>query len=156
MKKVIILCFIAHLVSCTVSNRLSESEKESISTEVRNMFEEYHQAVAQNGLLGEFSFLDSSDNFFWVPPGYNSAINYDSVRAILEQNNALFNDVSFSWKELRIFPISTEIANYSGLVQSRMIDTAGVQIHAKIIESGTVILREDGWKILSGQSRLLE
>jgi len=36
-----------------------------------------------------------------------------------------------------------------------MIDTSGVKSSVQIIESGTVIKRKDGWKLLSGQSATL-
>jgi len=36
-----------------------------------------------------------------------------------------------------------------------MIDTSGIKSSAIIIESGTVIKRSDGWKLLSGQSAIL-
>jgi hypothetical protein len=33
-----------------------------------------------------------------------------------------------------------------------MTDTSGIINNIKMIESGTLILRKDGWKLLSGQS----
>lgn len=150
------LCIVATVLSCVDSKQLSEDDKEQVRHHVKQMFDDYHLAVATNGLKGEFSFLDSSNDFFWVPPGYNSALDYDSVRSILEQNHAGYNDVSFSWHQLEVYPLSTEIANYSGIVNSTMTDTTGTKFTMQIIESGTVILRKDGWKILSGQSRLLD
>ncbi|MDW7690645.1 hypothetical protein R9C00_22195 [Flammeovirgaceae bacterium SG7u.111] len=53
---------------------------------------------------------------------------------------------------LEVFPLTNEIANYSGTVRGRMVDKSGVETNVTIIESGTVIKREDGWKLLSGQS----
>ncbi len=54
-----------------------------------------------------------------------------------------------------MFPLSEKIANYSGIVKGSMIDTSGIKASVLIIESGTVIKRLDGWKLLSGQSAVL-
>jgi len=100
--------------------------------------------------------LDKSSDFFWVPPGYNTALSYDSVKNILEINSKAYRSVEFQWDTIQIFPLTNEIANYSGIVNGIMIDTSGIKSTVSIIESGTIIKREDGWKLLSGQSRLLE
>jgi len=99
--------------------------------------------------------LDQSTDFFWVPPGYKSALSYDSVRQILEINAKSFRAIEFNWDTLQVFPLSDKIANYSGIVKGSMIDTSGIKSSVIIIESGTVIKRSDGWKLLSGQSAIL-
>ncbi|MDW7690644.1 hypothetical protein R9C00_22200 [Flammeovirgaceae bacterium SG7u.111] len=65
-------------------------DKEKVKEEVAQMFDEYHAAIKKEGLKGEFYFLDSSSDFFWVPPGSATAMNYDSVRRILETNALLY------------------------------------------------------------------
>ena len=130
--------------------------KESVSREVETMFDNYHLDIKAGGLTAEFKYLDNSSDFFWVPPGYGSALTYDSVRSILEKNAKAFTNIDFHWDTLQIFPISNEVATYSGIVGGTMTDTAGVKSIIKIIESGIVIKRKDGWKLLSGQSAALE
>ena len=80
------------------------------------MLKEYHAAIEKDGLTAEFQYLDHSADFFWVPPGYTSALTYDSVRTILTQNAKGFSAITFEWDTLQIFPLSEEIANYSGVV----------------------------------------
>lgn len=143
------------LGSCTQTKELKASEKEQIVAEIREMFENYHNDIKEDGLTAEFDYLDHSSDFFWVPPGYNSALSYDSVRGILEINAKSFSEVVFEWNTLQIFPLTNEIANYSGIVAGAMMDTSGIMRKMLIIESGTVIKRPDGWKILSGQSAVL-
>ncbi len=123
-----------------------------VEVEVAKMFDEYHRAIAKDGLLGEFSFLDTSANFFWVIPGYNSAIGIDSVKAILTATAPMFSEVHFHWQTLDIFPLSNTLANFTGITKGSMKDTSGVDSQVSIVESGTVIKRKDGWKLLSGQS----
>lgn len=141
------------MVSC---GRTEEApDKNRLTGEVRAMLKAYHQAIAEEGLTAELEYLDRSPAFFWVPPGYETALSYDSVSAILKKNATTLRLAEFEWDTLRIFPLTDEIANYSGIVRGRTIDTAGVETKISIIESGTVIKRKDGWKLLSGQSALI-
>ena len=149
------ILFLALLTCCAEPKKLSSNNKENIDNEVRDMFDQYHEAIAKKGLLGEFDYLDDSEDFYWVPPEVTSALNYDSVKTILEANAKGFQKIRFHWDTLIVFPLSKTIANYSGIVKGIMTDTAGVDFPVAIIESGTVIKRDDGWKLLSGQSATL-
>ena len=131
-------------------------DKAQIIGEIEIMFNDYHDAIKQNGLPAEFDYLDDSEDFYWVPPGFQSAIKYDSIKAILIQNNKSIQSIAFEFETLEIFPLSSKIANYSGIVKGEMVDTANVTSKFKIIESGTLIKRADGWKLLNGQSRSLD
>ncbi|MCB0279176.1 MAG: nuclear transport factor 2 family protein [Calditrichaeota bacterium] len=155
MKKLSFIALLIGLYYCgSVANDVDEADLDGIRNEIKEMFTAYDDSVRSKGLLGEFDFLDNSDNFFWVPPGYNSALSYDSVRSILTQNAPNFKSVHFQWIDQKINPLSKKIANYTGLVKSEMIDLNDVKTTLFILESGTVIKRDDSWKILSGQSRI--
>lgn len=143
------------LTSCFQTDKLNESEKEQIINDVIEMFGNYHNDIRKEGLTAEFKYLDPSTDFFWVPPEYKSTLSYDSVRKILEINAKSFQAIEFNWDTLQVFPLSDKIANYSGIVKGSMIDTSGIKSSVLIIESGTVIKRSDGWKLLSGQSAIL-
>lgn len=143
------------LYSCTETESTEVFDKDKVKQEVVQMLSDYHEDIRKEGLTAEFKYLDSSENFFWVPPGYESALTYDSVRSILEKNAKAIRSVSFTWDELQVFPLSDKIANYSGIVQGIMTDTAGIESKPKIIESGTVIKRKDSWKLLNGQSAVM-
>lgn len=131
-------------------------DKTQIVSEIEMMFNDYHEAIKQNGLPAEFDYLDNSNDFFWIPPGYKSTVKYDSIKAILIENNKSIQSISFEFETLEIFPLTPEIANYSGSVKGEMLDTSNVTSNFKIIESGTLIKRADGWKLLNGQSRNLD
>ena len=155
IKQTFCMIFLVTLISCDQSNKLNETEKELIISEVIEMFDNYHNDVKEDGLTAEFKYLDQSDDFFWVPPGYKSALAYDSIRHILENNAKSFQAIEFKWETLQIYPLSEKIANYSGIVKGSMTDTSGNKSSVIIIESGTIIKRSDGWKLLSGQSAVL-
>ena len=156
MRNYLAVIILLLLNSCVQTEKLNASEKELVVADVREMFNNYHSDIRKNGLTAEFKYLDKSPDFYWVPPGYNSALTYDSVYTILVNNAKLFREIIFEWDTLQVFPLTNEIANYSGIVKGSMTDTAGIVTSVLIIESGTVIRRPDGWKLLSGQSAVLE
>jgi len=143
------------LFSCAPSPELNSAKKDEIRKEVQQFLMNYHEAIAKDGLTAEFDYLDASPNFFWVPPGYASALKYDSVRSILESNAKNFSEVQFTWRTLDLFPMSNSFVNFSGIVDGKMTDLSGVTAQMSILESGTIIKRAEGWKLLSGQSRML-
>jgi len=156
MKQIVFITITAFIISCNEANNTGELNKEKVKTEVSEMLHNYHKDMNNLGLLSEFKYLDSSADFFWVPPGFNSALSYDTVKAILETNAKALSKIEFHWDSLQIFPLTNEIANFSGIVKGFTMDTAGTKTNLLIIESGTVIKRKDGWKLLSGQSATLE
>jgi hypothetical protein len=152
----LILLAILLTYSCKQNCPPESYDPESVRLEAVLMLKQYHDAIAQGGLLAEFDYLDNSDDFFWVPPGYRSALSYDSVNAILKQNALMFSQVNFYWETLDVKPLHHELASFTGIVSGIMTDTSGTQSQMRIIESGTLIKRNDGWKLLNGQSALLE
>jgi len=144
------------LISCDAIGTSDPLDKEQLRQEIRQMLHNYHRDIAGEGLTAEFKYLDPSEDFFWVPPGYGTAITYDSVRKILEQNALTLKLASFSWDTLEVFPLSEKIAGFTGIVTGKLIDTKDVESVVRMIESGTLIKRKDGWKLLSGQTAVLD
>ncbi|AUP80448.1 hypothetical protein [Flavivirga eckloniae] len=135
---------------------LSHDGKEAIKLEIKQMFENFHNDIKKNGLTSEFKYLDDSSDFFWVPPGYKETLDYDTVKKILIDNSKKVNFIEFSWENIKIYPLTKNIANYSGVVKCVQTVTNHDPLTFKLIESGTLIKREDGWKFLNGQSRNLQ
>jgi len=157
MKKLVLVSLVLVLLyACNQTDSFNKSEKEKIISDIVKMFDNYHNDIKKDGLTSEFKYLDHSDDFFWVPPGYKSALSYDSVKNILEINARYQKSIEFSWDTLQVFPLSPKIANYSGIVNGTIVDNSGTKSSITIIESGTVIKRLNGWKILNGQSAILE
>ena len=151
----LMLIFCVVLLSCQEQSVQVEINKPQVVSEVTTMFNNYHEAIKQKGLTGEFPYLDNSSDFYWVPPEFSSALNYDQVCAILTQNAPAMKSVSFHWNSLTIHPLTNEIASFTGVVSGVTVDTSGNEQSMSLIESGTVIKRKDGWKLLCGQTSLL-
>ena len=141
--------------NCDSSTSLSASEKLAISSAVRQTLNNYYNDVKQSGLTAEFKYLDSSSDFFWAPPGYSSAISYDSVARLLRQNAPNFQSITNTFDTLSVIPLSKELATYTGRLQSTMVDTAGKSTTTTLVETGVLIKRTDGWKLLSGQTTVV-
>ena len=151
---IILLLFVA--TSCEKPNTsLTASEKETIIQTTRQTLNNYYNDIKQDGLLAELKYLDNSSDFFWVPPGYTTSISYDSVITILKQNAPAFKSIVNTWDTLRIIPITKELATYTGRLHSSMTDTSGAVSEFKLVETGILIKRKDGWKLLSGQTSIM-
>lgn len=151
----IIISSIYVLSSCRQSSELTASEKREISEEVHTMLGHYFEDMNKEGLLSEFRYLDNSSDFFWVPPGYSTSISYDSVAVILKATAPSLRSIDYKWETLRIIPLSAGLATFTGIIQGVITDTTGTVTKLRLIETGTVIRRKSGWKLLNGQTAIL-
>lgn len=135
---------------------LTDQEKDAIVKEVRQTLNDYYAAIRDKGLTAEFNYLDSSDNFFWVPPGSSISLSYDSIYEILNQNAPLYQSINNSWDTLRIHPLTNDYATYTGKLTSIMTDTSGIVTKIKLAETGLMVKRESGWRLQSGQTSIVE
>ena len=142
-------------VSCTPSETFTESEKAEVIKAGTETLDNYYNDIRKEGLKAEFKYLDNSKDFFWVPPGYNSPLSYDSVASILNANALLYKSIDNSFDTLSIIALSKQFATYTGRLRSVMTDTAGKTATYAMIETGILIKRKDGWKLLSGQTSML-
>ena len=152
---VLLMAILVMTISCKKTVSLSPEETEQVKFAVNKMLHAYHDAINEGGLTAEFDYLDNSREFFWVPPGYEQALDYDSVKTILNQNAPTLEKVNFKWEHLSIIPLKIDLASFHGVVAGQMLDTAGTSSEIRIIESGLIIKRKSGWKLLNGQSALL-
>lgn len=157
MKQLILLLLTGFvLASCQDAVTLTDEEQQLVRAEVRQMLTTYDEEVRKNGLPAEFKYLDNSPDFFWVPPGYTSPISYDSIASIIKGNASRYSLVDNRWDTLAIYPLTRELATFSGRISSTLAPVDGIVISTSLMETGTVIKRKDGWKLLNGHTTLLE
>ncbi len=155
MKQIRYLLVSFAIASCSAPNELTETEKNFIIQEVRQTLKQYYQDIKANGLKAEFKYLDHSPDFFWLPPGYSHALSYDSVASVLIQNAPNFTLIENSFDTLHIVPLSQTLASYTGRLHSFMTDTSGKLNSFSLVETGVLVKRRDGWKLLLGQTGVL-
>jgi len=151
----IILALLTITCCSPATTSQSEIDKKQVLDSVRHTLANYYVAIKKEGLTAEFRFLDSSADFFWVPPNYATAILYDSVANIINQNARAFKTVDNTWDTLRINYLTPELASYTGRLRSITTDTSGRVFTFTMVETGLVIKRKDGWKLLSGQTSMV-
>ena len=130
-------------------------EKEKIRQHIDQTLHKYFEEVKANGLTAELNYLDTSEHYFWVPPGYSAPVNYDSVKTILTQRAGDFLLVDNSWDTLTIQVLKEDIATFTGIITSRLVNTEKDTFAFRLIESGVLIKRKSGWKMLNGQTSLI-
>lgn len=143
------------LISCGSNTELTSSDKAQIIDEVKQTLNNYYDDIRKSGLEAEFSYLDNSEDFFWVPPGYTKPASYEEIVTAIKGNAARFRKVDNAFENLQVIPLTKDLATYSGKLHSVMTDTAGQTMQASLVETGLMIRRQDGWKLLSGQTTVL-
>lgn len=156
MKKILRLSLILTLFSCSQPTGMTEAEKKTIIEDVRKTFINYYNDVRKHGLTAEFKYLDSSEDFFWVPPGFGGPISYDSVVAILTPADKQFRRIDNILDTIRIIPVSRDMAIYTAKLHSNTLDTSGNNVLTGLLETGVLIKRKEGWKLLSGQTSIIK
>lgn len=151
------LCTLACILvlSCNQSNH-SSSKHDNVRSEIKTIFDNYYNDIRKDGLLAELKYLDSSAQFFWVPPGYLNYVSYDSVAAAIRRNAALLKSVDNRYDSLLIVPLSGDHAQFVVRTVSTTVDGGGETTKTAFIESGVMVKRNNGWKFLSGHTSILE
>lgn len=153
----ILLTFFSLLVCCmqATSQQLSDAAKKTVRSEVIQTLSNYSRDISNEGMAAEFSYLDSSADFFWVPPGYSSALSFDSVASILRINQKNYRKINNVFDTVSVIPLTASLAAYTARIRSSMTDQKGTLTRMMLIETGLLVKRKDGWKLLNGQTSLL-
>lgn len=137
------------------SPELTERDQVKIIEEVTKMLENYCADIKSEGFLAELEYLDTSSQFFWIPPGYKSPISYDSVTTLIKENAPMYSLIDNEWESLEVKALSRDMASYAGQLHSFMMDTSGMSQKRRMMESGIAIRRGNGWKLLNGQTSFI-
>jgi len=150
------LCFLLFLIffSCNQSDKSAGND--NIRNEIKSTIDSYYNDIRKEGLLAEFKYLDSSKQFFWVPPGYLNYAGYDSIAAAIRRNAASLKSVDNRYDSLLIVPLTNDYVQFVMRTISTTVDSNGDTSRTAFIESGVMAKRKDGWKFLSGQTSVLE
>lgn len=152
---ILLLCMFAAACN-TPAPETTGYDKMADVTAVKQMLDEYCKAIKEGGLTAEFQYLDSSADFYWVPPGYTSPLGYDTVAAMLKHNAPAYASVDSRYEGVHVVSLTKDIASYTARVSSAVTDTAGNTSVMQLLENGVAIKRTGGWKLLCGQTSVLQ
>ena len=142
--------------SCQQAEKTKTDADSNIVQQVKSTLEEISDAIKMHGITAEFKWIDSSADFFWVPPGFESPLSYDSVAKIMRSNSGRFKQVEEKWDLLEIQPLGNDHAVFTGRITSRTMDTANHSQEHQVVETGIMIRKEDGWKLHCGHTSLIK
>jgi hypothetical protein len=80
--KYIISLAVLFLFSCSQPDK-SASNNADARNDIKTTIDNYYNDIRKEGLLAELKYLDSSREFFWVPPGFLNYAGYDSIAAAI-------------------------------------------------------------------------
>lgn len=123
-----------------------------VERDVRDMLADYGDATETKGLLAEFTYLDSSAQFAWMPPGFSSPIDFDSVAVCLRTNAPLIRSISWKWAQLNVLPLNDTLAYYYGRLSSTTTLHTDSVLTTGLLESGLWVRRGPDWKLLAGHT----
>lgn len=130
-------------------------DKQKTAKEVKEFLNEYLETIREEGLAAEFNYLDTTDRFFWVPPGFNQYIEIDSVKRVVLARADFYQKVDNRWEYLKIDVLTNDHVFYTGKLDCNWIDSTGLSTKYKMLETGLVIRTVNGWKITGGQSTMV-
>lgn len=155
MPRLFTIVFFLKIISCNSSSSLSEKDKKDITGSVEKTLNNYYKDIREKGLMAEFNYLDSTADFSWAPPGFTQALPYDTIRDMVRQNAGRFTMVDNNFDSLYIEPLTKKGASYTAVIRSVMTDTSGQTDTVFLLESGILIKRENGWKLFSGKTTIM-
>ena len=153
MRKFILLIFIPLLIKC--GNRETSSnvpDRKNIIASATKALQDYYEDMRTNGMLAEFNWQDSSSDYFWVPPGYSGPISFDSVAKEIRRIALLVKKVDVRWEKLEVLPLTAEYVTYTGRLSSTITDRTGRTTTNRFLETGILVRKQNGWKLLCGQT----
>lgn len=144
------------IIGCNHSPRFDDKAKQEVGSDVAATLHAYHVAICERGLLAEFAYLDSSEDFHWLPPGSAADWGFDSVARAIRVNAALLAETCGRWKHLEVYPIAWDTARYQGELEIKSRLVTGDTMTQRLKENGVMVRRADGWKLLSGKTEMME
>lgn len=152
----LILLPVTIFTACMDATDMPDKMREKVRGEVKTMLYKYCADVKEKGLHAEFEHIDNSGEFYWIPPGATAPLPFDTIIAMIGHNAALFKDVNNTYDMLVVTPLSKKLAAYTARIRSATTDTTGKYSVVILTETGVVIKRKTGWKLLCGQTAVAD
>jgi len=104
-----------------------------------------------DGIQSQLKYLDNSDKFQYTFLNSGKIYDYEELKKQLEISSSTDYKVNLSFDEFKITPLSDKLVSYS-LILSGYERIDGQNSDISLVETGTLIRRNDGWKIINAQT----
>ena len=151
MKKLLIISIALICFSCDYNQEKNEFPKTQIKEEISIMMRNFVDDLNKSGVNSQIKYLDNSEDFRWTYSNERKIYQFNDLVKKFNNSKIEDYDVHLSFDELQIIPISENIANYN-LKLSGYTKNEGKNTDISILESGTLIKRNDEWKFLNMQT----
>lgn len=144
------------LASCQRSTDLNDVQRATVIQDVQQMTVQFFDDLRTHNADAAISRLDDSDAFYWVFPPDTAHVSRAAVAAQIRADLQANPSIEVRWLQMRVEPVTSTAAVYSGVFESVSTDPAGATVTVRGTEHAVVILRDDGWKFMNGQTTLEE
>ena len=155
MKHLFFICFLAVAVQsvyCQQQATLTQSQRAAIRDSVTQLKYRVWDEVRAKHFEGTLNCFDDSPEFFWVFTPDTTIILHDVFVAMLKGAFQDYRSIDVVWDRIHVEPLTNQYAVYTGKYHVTYIDTSGKVFKAIGVETGIVVHRPTGWKILNGQT----
>ena len=115
---------------------------------------QYFDDMRTHNVASVIAHLDSSEGFFWVFPPDTAVVSRADLIAHLRAELEVYPSIEARWLQIRVEPLTSRIAAYTGVFEQVGTTAGGDVVTTRGIETALVIMRDDTWKYLSGQTTL--
>ena len=140
------------LSACCQEDELTETAKAEIINGVEQMAKQFFADSDAKNIEGVLGHLDNSPQFFWVFPPDPAHISHGVLAEALTAEMQSQNNVISEWTDIKVIPLKIDLAYYQGTFHQKIIQPDGIESEIIGNESAVVVLRQDGWKFLCGQT----
>ena len=147
-----LLFLLTAFISCQQEYQLTDSQRDEIIDGVKKMAIQFFVDSDAKDIDAVLNRLDNSKKFFWVFPPDPTHISRDDLASALKSEIETDNSVKSTWDNIQIEPLTANLTYYQGSFRQVVTEPSGAVSEFFGIESAVIILREDGWKFLTGQT----
>jgi hypothetical protein len=149
IKATILIMLVVFAISCNNNTAaLSPKQSADVQDSVRLMAESIAKNVSHDGPVAWLRYFENTPGFIMASDGQLAFPNIDSAKNFI--NNVLVKSIfkiELRWSDIRIDPITTDLASISAVFHEDITDAAGKTIPQDGYFTGIAHQTAQGWKL---------
>ena len=155
MRRLFFICSLAVAIQsgfCQQKIEFTDAQRVVIRDSVTQLKYRVWDEIRAKHLEAALNLFDDSPDFFWVFAPDTTMVSYDVFVARLKGAFRDYRSIDVVWDRMHVEPLTNEYAEYTGKYHATYTDASGKIFKATGLETGIVVHRSSGWKILNGQT----